>query len=306
MLTYVDRSVERDNRAAYRPFRARVARIARVSESYYRVTFAGDDFALFASHGLDQRVKILFPIPGIGLTDVGLDGEWYARWRALPDAIRNPLRTYTVRSIRQQQRELDVDFVSHGDGGPAALWLLSAKVGDSVAIVGPDALSLQSTMGIDWHPGSATDVLLAADETAMPAVCGILESLPDGKHATAFIEVPFASDACVIDSRADVSITWLCRDSTSVRLESAIRHWLAEHEDQLALARGTQELDDVDVETTTLWESPEAGDGSFYAWLAGESAVIKRLRRLLVTETGVDRSRVAFMGYWRLGKSELQ
>jgi NADPH-dependent ferric siderophore reductase len=44
----------------------------------------------------------------------------------------------------------------------------------------------------------------------------------------------------------------------------------------------------------------------FYAWLAGESSVIKTLRRFLVSETGIDRKRVAFMGYWRLGKSEAQ
>ena len=32
--------------------------------------------------------------------------------------------------------------------------------------------------------------------------------------------------------------------------------------------------------------------------------MVKTLRRHLVTECGVDRKRVAFMGYWRLGLSE--
>ncbi|WP_041574038.1 SIP domain-containing protein [Cellulomonas gilvus] len=41
-----------------------------------------------------------------------------------------------------------------------------------------------------------------------------------------------------------------------------------------------------------------------YAWLAGESGVIRGLRRHLVTELGIDRKSVAFMGYWRQGRSE--
>lgn len=38
-----------------------------------------------------------------------------------------------------------------------------------------------------------------------------------------------------------------------------------------------------------------------YAWIAGESWMVRCLRRSLVTELGVDRSQVAFMGYWREG-----
>ena len=38
-----------------------------------------------------------------------------------------------------------------------------------------------------------------------------------------------------------------------------------------------------------------------YAWIAGESWMVKALRRSLVTELGVERSQVAFMGYWREG-----
>jgi len=38
-----------------------------------------------------------------------------------------------------------------------------------------------------------------------------------------------------------------------------------------------------------------------YAWIAGESWMVKALRRSLVTELGLERSQVAFMGYWREG-----
>lgn len=33
--------------------------------------------------------------------------------------------------------------------------------------------------------------------------------------------------------------------------------------------------------------------------------MIKEMRRYLVRDAGIDRKQVAFMGYWRRGKSEL-
>jgi NADPH-dependent ferric siderophore reductase len=51
-------------------------------------------------------------------------------------------------------------------------------------------------------------------------------------------------------------------------------------------------------ETTSTTSAPQAGT---YYWIAGESGVIKRLRRFLVNDVGVDRAQVAFMGYWRHG-----
>ena len=42
----------------------------------------------------------------------------------------------------------------------------------------------------------------------------------------------------------------------------------------------------------------------WYAWVAGEASVVRDLRRLLVRELGLSREQVAFMGYWREGRSE--
>jgi len=71
-------------------------------------------------------------------------------------------------------------------------------------------------------------------------------------------------------------------------------------------AQRVSDLEDVDVDAGILWEVPEpvTDVSRFYAWLAGEAAVIKTLRRHLVTGCGVDRRSVAFMGYWRLGRAE--
>lgn len=310
------------DRPAYRPYRASVARLVRLTPHFVRVTFTGDDFDTFGTDGLDQRLKIVFPIAGHGISDFGADdeqtiadGSWYTRWRALPDPQRNPFRTYTVRGIRPLQRELDVDMVSHGDGdynsGPASRWLNQATVGDEVVIIGPDAGSMHSAVGIDWHPGAAAQLLLAGDETAAPAICAILESLPEGRRAQAFIETPDGSDRLPVNLPNGCSLVWLHRGDLPVgmRLEPAVRGWVADHLADIrpALAPSAQPLDDVDVDLELLWDSPQTvPDGHFYAWLAGEAAAIKALRRFLVTETGLDRKRVAFMGYWRAGRAEAQ
>ena len=298
--------VIRDDRPAYRPYRATVTAVRALSPSFARLTFTAPDFEYFAPHGLDQRIKLLFPLDE-RLADMGVDGgAWFDVWRALPDEQRNPMRTFTVRAVRPAQREIDIDFVAHGDGGPAAQWLGSAAPGSELVIVGPDVRSLTSTGGIDWHPGSARELLLAGDETAAPAICSILESLPAGVTARAFLSVPSAADAVPIESAATVDVTWLGRDAGAEPIESAVRAWAAQNRAVYApaLSRSAQELEEVDVDVDMIWDSPEASPGEFYAWIAGESGMIKSLRRYLVSELGIDRTRVAFMGYWRLGKAE--
>lgn len=44
--------------------------------------------------------------------------------------------------------------------------------------------------------------------------------------------------------------------------------------------------------------------GKPYAWIAGESAEVRALRRHLVDERGFAREAVMFTGYWRRGAGE--
>ncbi|MBN9174761.1 MAG: siderophore-interacting protein [Microbacterium sp.] len=298
-------------RPAYRPYRIRVAEVRRLTPHFVRVTFTGDDLGHFGLGRLDQRVKVVLPRDDGGWADFGQDdgdGDWYARWRGLPVEIRNPFRTYTVRRIDPDAAELDIDFVVHHDAGPAGAWAEAARIGDEVVVVGPDERSPQSRVGIDWHPGTATRFLLAGDETAAPAICAILESLPETSQVDAIIEVPTAADALPLSIPAGFRVTWLGRGDGEhgEALIGAVTEWTRAHRGLLeqAAAPRRQELEEIDVDRDLLWDSPEDGDGEFYAWIAGESATVKTLRRHLVSGCGVDRRRVAFMGYWRRGRVE--
>jgi NADPH-dependent ferric siderophore reductase len=308
-------TVEALRTPAYRPFAVGVTQVRRLSPCFLRVTFTGADLDECAPNGWDQRIKVLLPVPGRGLLDCPKGPDWYAEWRALPEARRNPIRTYTVRATRPDLREIDVDFVLHGSTGPASAWAERAAVGDDVAIIGPDARFAGPTGGFEWRPpASASRLLVAGDETAVPAICAIVESLPAGQPARVLLEVPTAADVLPLTAPAGVEVTWLPRRPTDTAtpaphgtlLTAAVVHAVHALPGR-ALPPPQVAPDDVDVDTGILWEVPaDDADGrptsGLYAWLAGEAGTVTALRRHLVQAAGLDRTSAAVMGYWRSGK----
>ncbi|WP_239642538.1 siderophore-interacting protein [Microbacterium sp. B19] len=299
-------------RPAYRPYVAVVKEARRLSPHFARITFTSPDFEVFGTDRRDQRVKLVLPGPDGRLCDIGQEdpvaidnGEWYTRWRDLPDDERMPFRTYTVRRIDPESLELDIDFVLHHDAGPAGAWPRSprSRPGSSC---GTRRAERGVGTGHRLPPRHAQRLLLAGDETAAPAICAILEGLGSGCVVDAFIEVPTDDDALLV--RTDARVRWLARDDRphGEALIEAVEAWTAASGDVLARAAAPrpQQLDDIDVDVDLLWDSPADAEGEFYAWIAGESQTVKVLRRLLVQGCGVDRKRVAFMGYWRMGQVE--
>jgi NADPH-dependent ferric siderophore reductase len=289
---------------AYRPFAAEVTRVQRLTPSFLRVTFTGPAFGDLAPNGWDQRIKVLLPTAERGLRDCPRGEDWYAEWRALPEAHRNPMRTYTVRAARPEFREIDVDFVLHGATGPASAWAESAATGDEVVLIGPNAAFPGPTGGFEWRPpADAACLLIAGDETAVPAVCAIVEALPAGRPARVLLEVPQAGDVLPLVARDGVEVTWLPRRPVAAArgalLTAAVVAAVRDLPRRSAPGEPPPE-DDADV----LWDVPaESSDASLYAWLAGEAGVVTALRRRLVRELGLDRGSIAFMGYWREGRS---
>lgn len=266
---------------ALRPYRARVLKKVRLSPSFVRIIFTGELFHLFSTDGLDQRIKILFPLPGRSAPDLGQDDDWaegsftwYQRWRELPAENQLPVRTYTLRSADQEAGTVTVDFVVHGTSGPGSTFASNCLVEDEVIIVGPDRRSVEYGIGVGYQPGCASTILIAGDETAVPAACALLEQHETMGNLHALLEVPTASDELTTPGAL-----WLPRGAAGGSpLVEAVSKWV------------TRNLADV--------QSPD-----FYAWLAGEAGTVKALRKMLVTDLGIDRTRVSFMGYWRQGRS---
>ncbi|MER8185806.1 siderophore-interacting protein [Kitasatospora sp. NPDC094015] len=254
----------------------RVAGLRLVTPRMLRITFTGDDLAALPDHWPDQQVKLCFPPPGRPapvLPAADPDGDpmrWYQAFLAIPEDSRPAMRGFTIRARRPERGELDIDFVLHGDTGPAGRWALTAAVGDTLGMVGPSAAYARPLPAADW-------LLLAGDETALPAVSTLLEALPPGAPAIAFLEVADPAEQQPLDTRADLTVHWLHRDGRPA-------------------GHGTALLDAVRAAALP------AGTGS--AWLAAEAGTARALRRHLVGERGLAKRSVEFAGYWRLSLTQ--
>ncbi|MGW1199966.1 siderophore-interacting protein [Streptomyces sp. NPDC002536] len=261
----------------FRFFDAHVVRSRRLGPSMVRITFGGEQLREFAGGGRDQSFSLFLPQPGQHtpvLPETHGEGR-LAEWRAMDPAVRAVMRSYTVREQRREQAEVDVDFALHGDLGPASRWAGEAAGGENVVLLGP---AVEDNRSVGFRPPLGTDwVLIAADETALPAVGAILDWLPAGMRARVWIEVPHAEDVMDLPCAGDAEITWLVRDH----------------------APGPRPALLVDAVRAAVFPG-----GMPYAWVAGESGAVKAVRRHLVRERGIDRKRVHFSGYWRLGASE--
>lgn len=294
----------------FRFFHVRVNGLRRLSPSFLRVTFTGDDLDLFADNGFDQRIKLVLGHGEHGFAHLPTGSDWYARWRALPADRRNHFRTYTVRAVRHDLREVDVDVVMHeehpggGTLGPVARWSRAVRPGEEAVLLGPDARHEGEPTGIEFHlPEGDGPVLLAGDETAVPAIASILERVPRDRRGEVLLEVPGTADILELDAPDGLAVTWLPREGAEHGglLVPAVRDAAERLLPALAVP---QSLPEVDVDAEILWEVPGREGHRAYAWLAGEAAVIRTLRRHLVGERGLDRRSVAFMGYWRMGRAE--
>ncbi|MEV7323750.1 siderophore-interacting protein [Streptomyces sp. NPDC093970] len=265
--------------APFRFFSLRVARTRRLGPSLVRVTFTGADLAHFHSEGRDQSLSLFIPAEGRTEPAVPFElGEgWFQGWRELPDDVRAVMRSYTLRELRRDPDEIDIDFVLHGiepaaatPAGPASRWASRAAAGDRVVLIGP---AVADNRAIRFRPPADTDlVLIWGDDTAVPAATAVLESLPAGTRVRAWLEVPDAGDVQDVVTAADAEIEWMVGGGAEAAIRGA----------RLPAA-----------------ERP-------YVWIAGESGRVKELRRHFVGERGVDRRRVTFVGYWRQGLTEEQ
>ncbi|MGO2081377.1 SIP domain-containing protein [Glutamicibacter arilaitensis] len=316
-------------------FETTVVNSQQLAPSFRRVTVSGHDLEYFGtnSHPLDMRIKLLLPPAGgsalteeiesmrpLAMTSPAEQQGWYKRWLSIDPDTRGYMRTYTVRAFREAGHrdnigatpELDIDFVMHGhmvdgqlQGGPATEFGDRAKVGDPLLLLGPNKMLNDSSYGgIEFRRGDATRVLLAGDETAAPAICAILEALPSNVTGHALIEVPETTDILGASTRSGVSVQWLTRGSHEhgELLLSTLRQVVAIP--AAGVVHTNAEPEDIDVDADILWETGQANTAPFYAWIAGEAGTVKEMRRYLVRDAGVDRKQVAFMGYWRRGKTE--
>ncbi|WP_454738205.1 siderophore-interacting protein [Cupriavidus necator] len=238
-----------------------VLRTAQVSPQLLRVTLGGADLEDFVSASFDDHVKVFFPVDGADkpvLPQVGPDGIAFPEGQPRP-----PARDYTPRRYDAAKRELDIEFVMHGDG-PASMWAAQARPGQYLGVGGPRG-SFVVPAAFDWH-------LLIGDDTALPAIGRRLEELGSDTRAIVVVEVADASAQIPLPTQAQLDLHWLHRGDApeGSQLEAALR--------KITLPRG---------------------EG--YVWAAGEAAAMKAVRQYLVSERSIDKRRIRASAYWKRG-----
>jgi NADPH-dependent ferric siderophore reductase len=256
---------ERPARKAPQAHEARVVRTERITPHMVRVVLGGERLdGLGIGEFTDQYIKLLFPAEGVTYPKP-FDMERIRE--EFPRAQWPTNRTYTVRSWDPVHHEMTVDFVIHGDEGLAGLWAARAREGETVRFLGPGGGYVPDPAA-DWH-------LLVGDESALPAIAASLERMPAGALVHAFIEVTDPAEEQKIVTPDETEVTWLYRGDRPVGE---------------ALVAAVGELD-----------FPE---GTVCAFVHGEAAFVKDLRRHLRLERQVPREHLSISGYWRLGQTD--
>ncbi|MFJ6613272.1 siderophore-interacting protein [Streptomyces sp. NPDC091289] len=251
----------------------RVTDVERITPGTARIGFTADELPGLLEDRPDQQMKLCLPRPGQTVprlperdADDPYGMRWYEAYLAIPEAERPWMRGFTVRSYDRARNVMAVDFVLHGGtgggGGPASRWGAVARVGDVLGMVGPSSLYARPLP-------AARRMLLAGDETALPAIATLLEALPAGTGAVVYAEIADAAEERELPSAAGgAEVHWVHRDRGG-SLVAAVR---------------------------------EAGpdlDGVAAAWVAGEASAVRALRRHLVEDRKLPRAAVEFSGYWR-------
>ena len=186
----------------------------------------------------------------------------------LRDGPRPTVRTYTVRHMRAQHGEMDIDFVDHGDAGPASAWARAAKPGQFCGFAGPGTPKVTNFY--------ADHYLVAADMSALPVASATLEAMPRDAKGTAFFEINHPDDIQGIAAPEGITLHWLIHPNTHAP---------------------SRQL----VDAVTDWDWPE---GRVQTCIAGESTAIKALRSFILSDKGLPKQDCYISGYWKIGLIE--
>jgi NADPH-dependent ferric siderophore reductase len=179
------------------------------------------------------------------------------------------VRNYTVRDARRidGRWQADVDFVVHTSAGGqvegvAAAWALRAQPGQTVGLL---------DQGVIFNHGDADGLLMvAADETGLPAAEGVARSLPPDARALFVLEVAHDDDIRPLQTEADIEVRWAVRrDAGALPGRAAF-----------ALVRDA------------------VFDHRGYVYAVGEASFVTDTRKF-AQAAGVPSEQVDFCAYWR-------
>ncbi len=211
-----------------------VVRVERITPRLVSVHLSGGDLTRFQEAAPTAHIKLFLPAPGQDAPTLPTMGPEGRVW---PEgAVRPTVRTY------------------------------QAKPGDRLALGGPGG-----RFGADLD---APRWWIAGDESALPAVATLLDTLPASASAEVHLEVEGPDDEVALSSAAGLAVSWHHR-----RSPGAFGEELYDAATQATISGGTQ------------------------VWVACEASAMRRIRRRLL-DSGVPHPALVTRGYWRLGVAD--
>lgn len=165
-----------------------------------RVKFACADVAPFI--GGDMHVRLLVPPQGRVPVWPSLREDGRVAWPQGEDEFL--VRAYTIRAVDAERGELWIDFLQHPSPQvetPGADFARDAQPGQQAALLGPGSGALPV----------ATTMLLAGDESALPAIARIAAEVPSETRLRVIVEVEDEAEEQALPSQASLDIRWLHR-----------------------------------------------------------------------------------------------
>ncbi|ATN36725.1 phage tail protein (plasmid) [Rhizobium sp. ACO-34A] len=231
-----------------------------VTPRMLRVKFACADVSPFL--GGDIHVRILVPPKGREPVWPGIREDGRVAWPEGEDELL--VRVYTIRAVDAERGELWIDFFQHPEHDiptPGADFARDARAGDLVGIMGPGGGDVPQ----------ATSMLIAGDETALPAIARIAAEAQPGTSIRAIIEVEDAAEEQPLLSAATLDVRWLHRASYGG--------------------------DEKDAFASETMEAIGTMAADTFIWVACEKEGARKVRKLLKSRDH-DRKRMYVAHYW--------
>ena len=255
-----------------------VLRTENLTPHIVRVVLGGSGFDTFTPNDYtDAYVKIVFVRDDVDVASLPqpltLDS-----FNELPVEHRPTVRTYTVRNVDTERRELTIDFVVHGEHGVAGPWASAATPGQRAFLMGPSG-AYAPDPAADWH-------LIAGDEAALPAIGAALEALPDNAVGKVFIEVAGPEDEIPLTAPDGVGVNWIYRGG---RADLVPEDRAGDFSPLIVAVKEANWL-----------------PGQVQVFIHGEAqAVMHNLRPYIRKDRGVEAKWAnSISGYWRRGRTE--
>lgn len=237
---------------------------------FIRITLSGD-VSVFKNTTIGDNNKIFIPPQGVAKVYLPELDEATHSWIHPPQEVAPSVRTYTHRGIDLEKGELIIDFVHHGENGPASAWAINAELRAELGVA-------MRTEPKELYPATAEWFLFAGDATALPVISAVLEKLPASAKGVCLIEVPTKEDEQELLTNAAIDFKWIHNTEPD--------------------------------KSSTLFEQVKSieipNDVSKFGLVASEFSSVKAIRMYLRKELGWQANELNAYSYWKSGVAEDQ